>query len=39
LVLARLGGRSSTAGVLGWRATGCSEGIGRADEVEELHCM
>ena len=22
-----------------WRATGCSGGIGRAGEVEELHCM
>lgn len=32
-------GMSSTIGVLGWRATDCPGGIGRAGEVEVLHYM
>lgn len=39
LVLLRLGGTSPTVGVLGWRAAGCSAGMGRADEAEVWHCM
>lgn len=39
LVSARLGGTSSTPGVLGRRASGSSGGTGRAGNMEELHCM
>jgi len=39
LVLVRLGGMNPAPGVLAWRAIGCSEGVGRAGEVEELHCI
>jgi len=35
----RLDGMSPTTGVLGWRATGYSGGLGRAGEVEKLHCV
>ena len=38
-VLVRLGRMSPAIGVLGWRATGCSGGIGRAGEVEVSHSV
>jgi len=36
LVSVRPGRMSPTTGVLGWRAIGCSGGIGKAGEVEVL---
>lgn len=36
--LVRLGGMSAVTGALGWRATVCSGGVGRAGELEVSHC-
>lgn len=39
LLLVRSDGVNPIDGVLGWRAVGCSGGVGRTGEVEELHCV